>query len=108
MSVCVCDSGMLTAFTLKQIESQRAGAQKASITAGDSTSSISLVFDFSKESTLEWRLLTVLLELAMKKKKKLIQNHTSSKRLGQHTSPVSRLLTCPNDPEQISRGEQFH
>lgn len=43
---------------------------------GDNTSSISLVFDFSNESTLEWRLLTVLLKL----KKKLIQNHTNSQR----------------------------
>ena len=44
---------------------------------GDNTSSISLVFDFSNESTLEWRLLTVLLKLI---KKKLIQNHTNSQR----------------------------
>lgn len=39
----------------------------------DNTSSISLVFDFSNESTLEWRLLTVLLKLM---KKKLIQTHS--------------------------------
>lgn len=60
-------------------------SQQASI-VGDYTSSISLVFDFSNESTLEWRLLTVLLELAMEKTHS--KSHKFKKaRTGQHTSP---------------------
>lgn len=55
-------------------------------TAGDGTSSISLVFDFSSESTLEWRLLTVLLKLA---KKRHIQSPTGSKA---GTAPLPRLM----------------
>lgn len=56
---------MLTAFTFKiEKDHRQYGTQRQSSTAGDSTSSISFVFDFSSESTLEWRLLTVLLQLA--------------------------------------------
>lgn len=57
---------------------------------GDNTSSISLVFDFSNESTLEWRLLTVLLKLI---KKKLIQNHTYSQRQEKICYPGLIMLT---------------
>lgn len=57
---------------------------------GYNTSSISLVFDFSNESTLEWRLLTVLLKLI---KKKLIQNHTNSQRQEKICYPGLIMLT---------------
>lgn len=57
---------------------------------GYNTSSISLVFDFSNESTLEWRLLTVLLKLIKKKFIQITQTHKGKKRYFILTS-----INCP-------------
>lgn len=48
---------------------------------GYNTSSISLVFDFSNESTLEWRLLTVLLKLIKKNSFRITQTHKGQEKI---------------------------
>lgn len=69
---------------------------------GYNTSSISLVFDFSNESTLEWRLLTVLLKLTKKKLIQITQIHKSQKRYVILDLPW--YLTGTNYPEFLSVG----
>lgn len=89
MCFCVCARLMHSYLKWKRITNTR--SMKGNYPwLGDNTSSISLVFDFSKESTLEWRLLTVLLKLI---KKKLIQNHTNSQRQEKVCYPGLIMLT---------------
>lgn len=61
---------------------------------GYNTSSISLVFDFSNESTLEWRLLTVLLKLIKKNSFRITRTHKGEKKFVILDS--SCWLTCTN------------
>lgn len=80
MKMCLCACTCLIYSYLKWKRFTNTRSMKHNYPRLDyNTSSISLVFDFSNESTLEWRLLTVLLKLIKKKLIQITQTHKGKK-----------------------------